>query len=86
MAFTVTEQVVVDVHVLATRHLNVCRTTVLVDPDGAEVSRRPWRRSYAPGDDISSEPAWVQAVAAAAWTPEAIADYQTWQAQREAVT
>lgn len=81
----VTEQVVVDVHVLPTRHLNVCRITVLVDPEGAEVGRRPWRRSYAPGDDISAEPAWVQAVAAAAWTPDALEAYQAWQQQKAQV-
>lgn len=82
----VTPHVIIDVRVLHTRHVEVCRTTVLVDPDGNEVARRPWRRAYEPGADISEEADWVQAVAAAAWTPDKVAEYRAWRDAHEAQT
>jgi hypothetical protein len=44
--------------------------------DGKELSSSYHRWSFAPGDDVSGQPANVQAIAAAAWTPAVIAAYQ----------
>lgn len=44
--------------------------------DGAIISETIHRHVIAPGDNISNEASNVQAVAAALWTPEVVADYQ----------
>lgn len=49
-------------------------TTIL--RDGQEISKSFHRWSFAPGEDVSAMPDSVQAVAAAAWTPEVVAEYQ----------
>ena len=49
--------------------------------DGEQIAQTYHRWSFAPGSDVSSMPANVQAIAQAAWTPEIIAAYQ---AQQEA--
>ncbi len=49
--------------------------------DGEQIAQTFHRWSFAPGSDVSSMPANVQAIAQAAWTPEVISAYQ---AQQEA--
>jgi hypothetical protein len=49
-------------------------TTILRGEE--EVARTYHRWSFAPGSDVSMMPANVQAVAAAAWTPEVMAAYK----------
>lgn len=49
--------------------------------DGEQIAQTYHRWSFAPGSDVSEMPANVQAIAAAAWTPEVIAAYE---AQQEA--
>jgi hypothetical protein len=60
-----------------------CRRADIVEKDGQEVGRTYHRHVCVPGDDMSEECAEMQAVAAALWTPEVIANYQS-QAQQAA--
>jgi hypothetical protein len=49
--------------------------------DGEEIAKTYHRTSFAPASDVSAQPANVQAICAAAWTPEVIAAYQSQQAE-----
>lgn len=60
------------------------REAATIMRDGAEIAKTFHRWSFAPGDDVSDMPANVQAVAAAAWTPEVIAAYQAYVAAQAA--
>jgi hypothetical protein len=53
-----------------------CRRADIVEKDGKEVGRTYHRHVRNPGDDVSSDCAELQAVAAALWTEEVIAAYQ----------
>jgi len=57
--------------------LHVRQITRIME-DGNQLSSSYHRWSFAPGEDISEMPANVQAIAAAAWTPAVIEDYQAW--------
>ena len=50
--------------------------------DGEEIAKTYHRWSFAPGSDVSEMPANVQAIAAAAWTPEVVAAYEEQLAQQ----
>ena len=54
-----------------------CRRADIVEKDGKEVGRTYHRHVRVPGDDVSEDCAELQAVAAALWTPEVIAAYQS---------
>jgi hypothetical protein len=54
-----------------------CRRADIVEKGGQEVGRTYHRHVCVPGDDMSEECAEMQAVAAALWTPEVIANYQS---------
>lgn len=43
--------------------------------DGIEVSRNNTRSTYAPGEDVSNAPSYVQSVANVAWTPAVIQEF-----------
>ncbi len=57
------------------------REATKIMKDGEEIAKTYHRWSFVPSSDVSEMPANVQAIAAAAWTPEVIAAYQ---AQQEA--
>ena len=57
------------------KHIQV-RTATVIERDGVEISRSFSRHVIAPGDDVSGEPAEVQAICAAVHTAEVIAAYQ----------
>lgn len=44
--------------------------------DGQQIAQTYHRSSFTPGQDVSDQPANVQAICAAAWTSEVIAAYQ----------
>ena len=69
------EQVIDKVEVVENGTLQIRQVTRIME-DGKELSSSYHRWSFAPGDDVSAQPANVQAIAAAAWTPEVIAAYQ----------
>jgi hypothetical protein len=58
------------------------REATSVVEDGNTIANTYHRTSLTPGQDLTGQPANVQAIAQAAWTPEVIAAYQ--QAQAEA--
>ena len=58
------------------------REATSVVEDGNTIAKTYHRTSLTPGQDLTGQPANVQAIAQAAWTPEVIAAYQ--QAQAEA--
>jgi len=57
------------------------REATKIMKDGEEIAKTYHRWSFVPNSDVSEMPSNVQAIAAAAWTPEIIAAYQ---AQQEA--
>ncbi len=57
------------------KHIQV-RTATIIERDGAEISRSFHRHVISPFDDVSSESAEVQAIAAAVHTDEVKAAYQ----------
>lgn len=52
------------------------REATKIMKDGEEIAKTYHRTSFTPGQDLTGQPANVQAIAAAAWTPEIIAAYQ----------
>jgi hypothetical protein len=48
------------------------REDTVIDEDGIELSRTYHRKVLEPGDDVSTEPPLVQAIAAIVWTTEVI--------------
>ena len=52
------------------------RRADVVKKDGVEVGRTYNRTVVVPGQDVSDQPAEVQAIAAALWTAEVIAAYE----------
>jgi hypothetical protein len=69
------EQVIDKVEVVENGTLQVREVTRILE-DGKQLSSSYHRWSFAPGSDVSGQPANVQAIAAAAWTPEVIAAYE----------
>lgn len=61
--------------VLPNQVIQVRRADV-IKKDGVEVGRTYHRNVVVPGQDVSDQPAEVQAIAAALWTPEVIAAYE----------
>lgn len=51
------------------------REVTRIMEDGAEISKQYHRSSFAPASNVSAQPANVQAICAAAWTPEVVAAY-----------
>jgi len=75
------EQVIDKVEVVENGTLQVRQVTRIME-DGKELSSSYHRWSFSPGSDVSDQPANVQAIAAAAWTAEVIAAYETMVAQQ----
>jgi hypothetical protein len=69
------QQVIDKIEVVENGSLQIRQVTKIME-DGKELSSSYHRWSFAPGDDVSNQPANVQAIAAAAWTAEVIAAYQ----------
>jgi hypothetical protein len=78
---SLTKEIAVDQITICENGIVLVRETTTIKEDGVEISKKYHRTSFVPGDDVSSQPANVQAICAAAWTPEVIAAYK---AQQEA--
>jgi hypothetical protein len=52
------------------------REATRIIKDGAEIAKTYHRWTLTPGQDVSDQPANVQSICQAAWTPEIIAAYQ----------
>ena len=71
-----TKEVVIDkIEVVENGIIQVRQATRIIE-NGAQLSQSYHRWSLTPGQDVSDQPANVQAIAAAAWTPAVIAAYQ----------
>jgi len=71
------------IEIVGLGHLQVREATTIMR-DGEEIAKTYHRWAFAPNDDVSAMPANVQAIAAAAWTPEVIAAYQAQVAAQQA--
>tara|TARA_R100001443_G_scaffold45209_1_gene58211 strand:- start:1161 stop:1418 length:258 start_codon:yes stop_codon:yes gene_type:complete len=71
---TFTEHTEYKEEILPNQIIQVRRTDV-VKKDGVVVGRSHHRHVVVPGQDVSDQPAEVQAIAAALWTEEVIAAY-----------
>ena len=69
------EQVIDKIEVVENGTLQVRQVTRIME-DGKELSASYHRWSFAPGSNVSDQPANVQAIATAAWTPAVIAAYE----------
>jgi hypothetical protein len=74
------EQVIDKIEVVENGTLQVRQVTRVME-DGKELSSSYHRWSFPPNSDVSAQPANVQAIASAAWTPEVIAAYQAQMAK-----
>ena len=63
------------------KHLQI-RTATVIKEDGEELSRSFHRRVLHPDADVSGESAEIQGIAAAVWTDEVKAAWQTFQESR----
>jgi predicted ThiF/HesA family dinucleotide-utilizing enzyme len=70
-----TKEVAVDQITVTENGIVLVRETTTIKEDGVEISKKYHRNSFAPASDVSAMPANVQAVCAAAWTPEVVAAY-----------
>ena len=76
-----TKETVVDKITVTENGVVLYREATRIMEDGTQLSQTYHRTSLTPGQDISSQPANVQAICAAAWTDEVISAYE---AQQEA--
>jgi len=79
-----TKQTVVDQITVTENGTILYREATRIMEDGVQLSQTYHRTSLTPGQDLSGQPANVQAIAAAAWTPEVILAYETAQAEAAA--
>ena len=78
---SLTKQVVIDkIEVVENGVVQVRQVTRIME-DGQQLSSSYHRWSLAPGQDITDQPANIQAICQAAWTPEIVAAYKTQAAQ-----
>ena len=76
-----TKEVAVDQITVTENGIVLVRETTTIKEDGVEISKKYHRSSFVPEQDVSGQPANVQAICQAAWTPKVIAAYK---AQQEA--
>jgi hypothetical protein len=76
------EQVIDKIEVVENGTLQVRQVTRVME-DGKELSSSYHRWSFPPNSDVSAQPANVQAIASATWTPEVIAAYQAYMAAQQ---
>ena len=78
-----TKEVAVDQITVTENGIVLVRETTTIKEDGVEISKKYHRSSFAPADDVSSQPANVQAICATAWTTAVIAAYAAQQAANQ---
>jgi DNA-binding transcriptional LysR family regulator len=79
---SLTETKVIDQITVTENGTVLYREATRILKDGEQIAQTFHRTSLTPGQDLTGQPANVQAIAQAAWTPEVIAAYQ--QAQADA--
>jgi len=81
---TITKQTVVDSITVTENGTILYREATRIMEDGNLLTQTYHRTSLTPGQDLTGQPANVQAIAQAAWTPEVIAAYEAAQAEAAA--
>ena len=77
-----TKETVVDQITVVEDGTILYREATRIMEDGTQLSQTYHRTSLTPGQDVSSQPANVQAICAAAWTPEVRQAYETFKAEQ----
>ena len=72
---SLTKSVVVDQITVTENGVVLFREATRILEDGVEISKTYHRSSLMPGQDVSAVPVNVQAICAAAWTPEVVAAF-----------
>jgi hypothetical protein len=78
------EQTIDKIEIVENRTIQVREVTRIME-NGNELSKSYHRWTLIPGSDISNQPSNVQAIAAAAWTTEVIAAYESQQSTQHVV-
>jgi hypothetical protein len=60
------------------------REATRIMKDGGQIAQTYHRWSFAPGSDVSDQPANVQSICQAAWTPEVRQAYEAFKAKQAA--
>jgi archaellum component FlaF (FlaF/FlaG flagellin family) len=78
-----TKETVVDQITVTENGIVLYREATRIMEDGTQLSQTYHRTSLTPGQDITAQPANVQAICNAAWTPEVISAYEAQQAANQ---
>ena len=79
-----TKETVVDQITVTENGIVLYREATRIMEDGVQLSQTFHRTSLTPGQDIADQPANVQAICNAAWTPEVVAAYEAMVAEQQA--
>jgi hypothetical protein len=77
-----TKETVVDQITVTENGIVLYREATRIMEDGKQLSQTYHRTSLTPGQDITDQPAKVQAICNAAWTPEVRQAYETFKAEQ----
>jgi archaellum component FlaF (FlaF/FlaG flagellin family) len=77
------KETVVDQITVTENGIVLYREATRIMEDGTQLSQTYHRTSLTPGQDITAQPANVQAICNAAWTPEVISAYEAQQAANQ---
>jgi hypothetical protein len=78
-----TKETVVDQITVTENGIVLYREATRIMEDGKQLSQTYHRTSLTPGQDITAQPANVQAICNAAWTPAVISAYEEQQAANQ---
>jgi hypothetical protein len=78
-----TKEVAVDQITVTENGIVLYREATRIMEDGTQLSQTYHRTSLTPGQDLAGQPANVQAICNAAWTPEVISAYEAQQAANQ---
>jgi hypothetical protein len=78
-----TKETVVDQITVTENGIVLYREATRIMEDGTQLSQTYHRTSLTPGQDLAGQPANVQAICNAAWTPEVIFAYEAQQAANQ---
>jgi len=79
-----TKEIAVDQITVTENGIVLVREATTIKENGVELSKKYHRSSFAPASNVSAQPANVQAICAAAWTPEVVAAYKASQVALDA--
>jgi hypothetical protein len=80
LKMALTKETAVDQITVTENGIVLVRETTTIKEDGVELSKKYHRTSLTPGQDLAGQPANVQAICNAAWTPAVISAYEAQQA------